>query len=187
MRAKRQCRRHREKLLLSNALFERKGSFAVGEAGAKLARAFESEAANLSKSRLGINLTQIPQISQIFFRFRFRYRYTYPFNPNNLWLINTDRTDLTEAVRDPSLSFAEGEIAAALSPALCAHRHAGDGAASARDPSLSVKKSEGLPLRSHGFLSPDRAKARPLASRSRSLTFRKEKTHLLRCVFLRGK
>ena len=44
----------------------RKGSFAVGEAGAKLARAFESEAANLSKSRLGINLTQISQMTQIF-------------------------------------------------------------------------------------------------------------------------
>jgi hypothetical protein len=40
---------------------------------------------------------------------------TYPFNPNNPWLINTDRTDLTEAVRDPSLTFAEGGIAAALS------------------------------------------------------------------------
>ena len=51
----------------------RKGSFAVGEAGAKLARAFESEAANLSRSRLGINFTQIPQISQIYFGFRFRF------------------------------------------------------------------------------------------------------------------
>ena len=76
----------------------RKGSFAVGEAGAKLARTFESEAANLSRSRLGINLTQIPQISQIFFgfRFRFRYLYTYPFNPKNPWLKNTDLTDLTD-------------------------------------------------------------------------------------------
>ena|GEM_PF-6056212 len=45
----------------------------------------------------------------------FSFSLTYPFNPNNPWLINTDRTDLTEAVRDPSLSFAEGEIAAALS------------------------------------------------------------------------
>ena len=57
----------------------RKGSFAVGEAGAKLARAFESEAANLSKSRLGINLTQISQMTQIFFGFRFRFRYRYRF------------------------------------------------------------------------------------------------------------
>ena len=57
----------------------RKGSFAVGEAGAKLARAFESEAANLSKSRLGINLTQISQRTQIFFGFRFRFRYRYRF------------------------------------------------------------------------------------------------------------
>ena len=41
----------REVALSSNALFERESSFAVGEVGAKLAGAFESEAATPKGSR----------------------------------------------------------------------------------------------------------------------------------------